>query len=171
MASGIGFTVNLWYSLWSLFGSEIQVHPGITQHFRNTVGPVGSGQLYQQLHPGWGLITATLIGLRSRSKTNQLTQAHTNTVTVCCCVGPLRSSLMNIISVYRKQAFITSSRLAVRHTELHSSVHIHTRVHTVLWHTASHIFLLSLSLLLGLVQGSVSIHLASSRPTCFYFFL
>lgn len=33
---------------------------------------------------------------------------------------------MNIISVYRKQAFITSSRLAARHTELHSSAHIHT---------------------------------------------
>lgn len=45
-------------------------------------------------------------------------------------MGPLRSSLMNIISVYRKQAFITSSRLAARHTELHSSAHIHTRVRT-----------------------------------------
>lgn len=47
-----------------------------------------------------------------------------------CPVGPLRSSLMNIISVYRKQAFITSSRLAARHTELHSSVHTHTHAHT-----------------------------------------
>lgn len=45
---------------------------------------------------------------------------------------------MNIISVYRKQAFITSSRQASRHSELHRSAHTHT--HTcahVLW---SHIF-------------------------------
>lgn len=38
---------------------------------------------------------------------------------------------MNVISVYRKQAFITSSKLATRHTELHSSTHTHT-------HTCSH---------------------------------
>lgn len=36
---------------------------------------------------------------------------------------------MNIISVYRKQAFITSSRLAARHTELHTYTHM--RTHTV----------------------------------------
>lgn len=76
---------------------------------------------------------------------------------------------MNIISVYRKQAFITSSRLAARHTELHSSAHIHTHVCAdVLWHTASHIFLLSLSFRLPLVQGAISIRLAASRPNLFF---
>lgn len=44
---------------------------------------------------------------------------------------------MNIISVYRKQAFITSSRLAARHTELHA--HTHTCTHTYRG-TLPHIF-------------------------------
>ena len=96
--------------------------------FRNTSGPVGSGLLHQQLDPRWVLITSTLIGLRSR-RTHELSDTYT--VSLLCPTGPLRSSLMNIISVYRKQAFITSSRLATRHTELHSSAHIHIRVHTV----------------------------------------
>lgn len=102
--------------------------------FRHTSGPVGSGQLHQQLDPGWVLITATLIGLRSRSS-HKLTD--TNTVTLFCPVGPLRSSLMNVISVYGKQAFITSSRLAARHTELHSSARIHTCVCVHIWSVAN----------------------------------
>lgn len=50
----------------------------------------------------------------------------TNAVTLFCPVGPLRSPLMNIISVYRKQAFITSSRLEARqlnYTVLHTCAH------------------------------------------------
>ena len=75
---------------------------------------------------------------------------------------------MNIISVYRKQAFITSSRLAARHTELHSSAHTHTYRGT-LPHISS---CLHCPAPLRLVQGAVSIRfLASSRPTCFFFFL
>lgn len=68
------------------------------------------------------------MGLTSRST---FKQTDTNTVTPFCPVWPLRSSLMNIISVYRKQAFITSSKLATRHSELHSSAHIRIRVHAV----------------------------------------
>lgn len=62
----------------------------------------------------------------------------TNTVTLFCPVGPRRSSLMNIVSVYRKQAFITSSRLAARHTELDNSAHTCMCTHGP-WHTASHV--------------------------------
>lgn len=36
---------------------------------------------------------------------------------------------MNIISVYRKQAFITSSRLAARHTDLYTYTHMRTVAH------------------------------------------
>lgn len=77
---------------------------------------------------------------------------------------------MNIISVYRKQAFITSSRLAARHTELHTHTDTRVRTHAP-WHTASHIFLPSLSPPLRLVQAGISIRSAPSHPTCFYFFL
>lgn len=56
---------------------------GLTEHLaglvscRNTSGPVGSGQLHQQLDPGWALITATLMGSRSMS-THELTDTETH---------------------------------------------------------------------------------------------
>ena len=108
--------------------------------------------------------------MRSRSTR---TDWHRDTQTQSLCVapvGPLRSSLMNIISVYRKQAFITSSRLAARHTELHTHTYTHMCTH-VPWHTASHIFVPPLSPPLRLVEEAITILSAPSHPTSFISFV
>lgn len=114
------------------------MQPGITEHLAGLVScrlqkhqwTCWIRTITPAIRPRMGTYNGHFNRIEVQEHTDWLTQRHTNTATLCCPVGPLRSSLMNIISVYRKQAFITSSRLASRHSELHRSAHIHTCVHT-----------------------------------------